>query len=307
MQRTIYELDCFLQSEQASKFSELSIKILEKNFTTTQVGVSYRWITFWDERGLLPSVTEKRKWRKFSFVEYVWLKMIIELRKYNISLDIICRLKDSLFESSSANEYINSPELLEEMLLRIAPDNQKEAVKQILADKEKIYAEIQQITITPIYLLVLDAILLKSHIAILINHEGVYIPFKEFYFEDFYKNNDFREFIHKSYISISITEIVSDFIKENDLEMLEGKLTILTEQEAQIIDLIRQRKYKSLKVRFDDDKEISMVEATSAETPDIEKRLIDMIMKNGYQEIVLKTERGKLVNCENTRKIKLKE
>jgi DNA-binding transcriptional MerR regulator len=284
MQRTLYELDCFLQSEQASKFSELSIKILEKNFTTTQVGVSYRWITFWDERGLLPSVTEKRKWRKFSFVEYVWLKMIIELRKYNISLDIISRLKDSLFESSSAIEYFDSPELLEEMLLRIAPDNQKEAVKQILADKEKIYTEIQQIT-----------------------HEGVYIPFKEFYFEDFYKNNDFREFIHKSYISISITEIVSDFIKENDLEMLEGKLTILTDQEAQIIDLIRQRKYKSLKVRFDDDKEISMVEATSAETPDIEKRLIDMIMKNGYQEIVLKTERGKLVNCENTRKIKLKK
>ena len=35
--------------------------------------------------------------------------------------------------------------------------------------------------------------------------------------EDFYKNNDFREFIHKSYVSISITEIVSDFIKENDI------------------------------------------------------------------------------------------
>lgn len=231
--------------------------------------------------------------------------MIIELRKYHISLNIIRRLKESLFESLSVMDYIESPELLEEILLRIAPDDKKEAVMQILADKEKIHTEIQQLTISPLYLLVLDAILVKSHIAILINHEGVYIPFKEFYFEDFYTQIEFRKFIHNSYVSISITEIVSDFITENDLEVIAGRLTILTEQEAQIIELIRQRKYKSLKVRFDDDRELSMVEATDAETPEIEKRLIDMIMKEGYQEIVLKTEKGKLVNCENTRKIKL--
>ena len=305
MKRSLYELDCFLQSEQASKFNELSKKILEKKFTATQVDVSHRWITFWDERGLLPSITEKGKWRKFSFVEYVWLKMIIELRKYHISLDIISRLKESLFESLSAMDYFDNPELLEGILLRIAPEDQKEAVKQILADKEKIFAEIQQITITPLYLLVLDAILLRSHIAILVNYDGVYIPFKEFYFEDFYKHNDFRAFIHKSYVSISITEIVSDFIRENDLVIIAGELTILSDQEAQIIELIRQRKFKSLKVRFNDDKDISMVEVTDAETPDIEKRLIDMIMKEGYHEIVLKTEKGKLVSCENTRKIKL--
>jgi DNA-binding transcriptional MerR regulator len=305
MEKSLYELDCFLQSEQASKFSELSKKILEKNYTTTQVGVSHRWITFWDERGLLPSVTKKGKWRKFSFVEYVWLKMIIELRKYNISLDIIRRLKNSLFEPFSALEYIKSPDLLEKMLLSIAPDFRKEEVKQILADKEKIYQEIQQITFSPLYLLVLDAILLKSHIAILVNHEGVFIPFKEFYFEDLLMVLGFKEFIRKSYVSISITEIVSDFIKETDSETLAGKLAILTEKEAEIIQLLRERKYKSLKVRFDDNREISMVDVTKAETPDTETRLIDMIMKDGYHEIVLKTEKGKLVTCENTRKIKL--
>ena len=64
MKHSLYELDCFLQSEQVSKFNELSKKILEKKFTATQVGVSHRWITFWDERRLLPSITEKGKWKR---------------------------------------------------------------------------------------------------------------------------------------------------------------------------------------------------------------------------------------------------
>lgn len=305
MKRSLYELDCFLQSEQASKFSDLSRRILEKMYSTTQVGVSHRLITYWDEKGLLPSVTNKGKWRKFSLIEYVWLKMIIELRRFHISLDIIRKMKESLFESLSAMDYIDSPELLEEILLRIAPDDKKEAVKQILADKEKIYTEIQQITISPLYLLVLDAIVLKSHIAILINQDGIYIPFKEFYFEDFYKQDEFKEFIHKSYVSISITDIVSDFIVENDLEIVSGKLTILTEQEAKVIELIRQRKFRSLKVRFNKNREISLVETTETDSLDMERRLVEMIMNEGYQEIILKTEKGRLVSCENTRKIKL--
>ena len=52
--------------------------------------------------------------------------------------------------------------------------------------------------------------------------------------------------------------------------------------------------------------QIELIETTCEEKADNAKRLSDLIMKNGYQDITVKTQNGKVILCKNTRKVKLK-
>ena len=51
---------------------------------------------------------------------------------------------------------------------------------------------------------------------------------------------------------------------------------------------------------------MEILEITKSEKVDKGVRLMEMMLKNGYQDIVVKTANGKIVQYENTRKLKLK-
>jgi len=298
------ELDIFLKSEHVNNFPELCSKLLEKRFTASQAGITHRWITYWDKEGLLFSKTEKEKWRKFSFIEYVWLRIIRELRKYHISIKIILNLKNALFTEYHLADFLDSEDVVDIVISRV-PDHLKNEVRNYLKDKDQIKKEFPSEFFSMLFLFTLDSIVLKSHIAILVNQAGEFIPFKENYIEKFQEIPEFHEFLHKSYFSISITEIVCDFIKGRDLKTTCHQMALLTAKEAEIIRLIREEKLSSLKIRFDKNYHIDLVETTKEQKLDKEARFVDLIMCNGYQDIEVKIEKGEVVYCKNIRKIKL--
>lgn len=304
----ILELNFFLQSDQRHKCSDISDKLLEKQFTIKDVGVTHRWITHWDDVGLLPGVSEKGKWRKFNFIEYAWLKIIIECRKYNIPLKYLHDLKEILIKTIDVEENIKTPEV-RQIILELTPIEKRGEVEAFLNDKNKIHKAAREtpIVLCLLHLFILDIIVLKSHFAILINSDGEFVPLKESYLEKYYKIRGFNEFFQESYLSISLTEIVKRFIKGNDLELVETKLALLTKDEAEIIRIIREEELISLHIRFDQDSKIKLVELTQEQRIEKESRFLDVIMNKGYQEITVKTEKGNIVRCTNTLKKKLND
>jgi hypothetical protein len=98
---------------------------------------------------------------------------------------------------------------------------------------------------------------------------------------------------------------VVNFLIGQDLELTHYKLSILSAEEAKIISIIRNEKLSYLKIRFNKDHQIDLIESTRDQHIDKEARLIDLIMTNGYQDIEIKTEKGNIVICHNTRKEKL--
>jgi hypothetical protein len=176
---------------------------------------------------------------------------------------------------------------------------------EILSNKELVEKELSSVSLPVLFFLILDIILLKSHVAILVNLEGDFIPFKEFYIEEYQELDGFQEFIHKSHVSVSLSDIVANFLIGQDLELTQNKLSILSKEEARIISTIREEKLSYLKIRFNKDHQIDLIESTRDQHIDKEARLIDLIMTNGYQDIEIKTEKGNIVKCQNTRKEKL--
>lgn len=58
-------------------------------------------------------------------------------------------------------------------------------------------------------------------------------------------------------------------------------------------------------IHFDRNQSVNLIEETRLETVDPAKRLAEIIMKNGYQEIIMKTEKGSIKSIKNIVKKKL--
>jgi DNA-binding transcriptional MerR regulator len=67
-----------------------------RTFAVGGTGVAYRVINHWEQKKLLPKRDEDEGWRKFSFVELVWLKVISRLRKLGFPIEQIAKTKNGV-------------------------------------------------------------------------------------------------------------------------------------------------------------------------------------------------------------------
>ncbi len=82
----------------SGKFEEFHAFLRNKKYTTSSTDISYRMINHWQESGLLPDGVDSEGWSKFTLVELVWMKAILKLRSFGLSLDKIRLAKGGLME-----------------------------------------------------------------------------------------------------------------------------------------------------------------------------------------------------------------
>ena len=283
--------------------STLLERIKESKFTVKDLGVNYRWIDHWYSRGLLIGNYEDRKWRKFNLIEYVWLKIIIKIREFNISLETVKSVKDILDVDLVVGDLVNNHNSdLIDIIPQLAPSGKEQITMNILNDPN-IQAQIRNMHLNYLEMIILDIISLGNCYSILINPNGQVIPIKFSYIELYSTIPEFRDFILKSFISISLTEILKDFIIKNELDLFNKKrIAILSNEESEVLDTIRKDDLKSVTVRYGNDKKMNLLEEIREEKVDKAARLLEIIMKYGYQDITIKTQNGEIAYCENKRK-----
>ena len=117
---------------------------------------------------------------------------------------------------------------------------------------------------------------------------------------------EYNQFIKTTHVSVSLNqilfEITNELIEDDEL----AALKILTKEESKIIDLIRVKGTKKVEILFSLNDSPQLIKITSQNKLDSATRVKELIMGGGYQEIKITTENGKVVNFENTKKIRLK-
>ena len=95
----------------------LQQKLNERVFSKTEIDVVYSDFTNWERNGLLDisDNTKKGSHKKLSYVDYVWVSIVKELRSFGFTYDEIKLVKKTLFS---------------DML------KDKEQVKEVLSKKE---------------------------------------------------------------------------------------------------------------------------------------------------------------------------
>lgn len=81
------------------KYDKIKEQLNKKSYPVSTTVTSYRTINSWSEAGLLLGENERDNgWRKFSFLDLLWLEVIKELRAVGFGLEKIAVLKDCLFK-----------------------------------------------------------------------------------------------------------------------------------------------------------------------------------------------------------------
>jgi DNA-binding transcriptional MerR regulator len=277
--------------------------INKRHFTIKDVGISSRLLNHWEKSGLLMESYEEKKWKVYNLIEYTWLNVIMEMRRFNLSLEIIRKAKHALCFDFSLKDL---PEEIDinELILELSPSHQNEKVKQILETIE-VQGLLSDFRQNYLELVIMYIVLLKGNYSLLVNLDGDCIPLKMSNYDDYIQMDEFNEFMSGTHLSISITRILSDFLLANEFVLSKKRLAILSDAESEVIRAVRNEEVSSVKIVKNDLNTIDLIEEMHNEKIDKAARLMDIILSHGYQTIEIKTQNGHIVHCTNQIKYKV--
>ena len=267
----------------------------------------------WNKHDLLLWKPERHKMHRFSLTEFVWVKIIEKMRQLNFPFSAIRTFKDELMIEPLSELADELPEsfIMDQLKNIDGFESNKEAVdffnqlnvKQLLKD----YLPEQANNGNLLEILITTSLFLNSPVSFLIDHLGQAIIFNPILLnEGVYDNEDIGDLFSTSFVCISLNEILSTVLVLSDLEVLHGRLMLISDQEANVIQALREGDVSSVLVRFDKEHEMDLMEIKKHKRVEREARLFELMMSHGYEDITVKTIHGKVVHCEKTRKVKLK-
>ena len=282
--------------------------MFEENFQLSDIGLSSKIAFDWSNAGIYLRERKSKYRRKYNGVEYVWLRLVKELREFGLPVPSILKLKKFLLSEMDLMEHYTS--LFErEETEDVFWNEFIEGIKETFQTPDNLIAAVKQgrktvyLSNTTLSVLLFSIILSQSNVHLAVTKKGDCMVFDESPMQDLLSSS---LLMSQPYICIPINHIVPEFMGREDLykfNLNECGLD-LTEEETKIIDLIGEGGINSLTVKFVDG-EVNLIE--TEEKMDIKEakgRLVDLIQRGGYQEISYKTVNGKIVNIKRTTKHK---
>ena len=108
------ELDFLQKIKFNDSYPGLEVSLKQPRFTITDLGVTHRDATYWDKKNILPLVQSKSNTRrKYTLKQAVWIKLIQQMRSFDISLNQINSIKDSILgQETNVYELMQNPNVL---------------------------------------------------------------------------------------------------------------------------------------------------------------------------------------------------
>ncbi|HLY72307.1 MAG TPA: MerR family transcriptional regulator [Puia sp.] len=293
------------------KTSNLISELVLPRFTISEIGITHRWITHWDNQGLLDNRRDGNEWRRFSFVEYIWLRLIVRLRDFKMPLSNIKQVKKFLFASSSG--YLIQ-EITENLIFQIkngglsvpskyTTENYEKEIRKDFARNKTIFKYFNNL-----FWIIFTILANRKPYCLVITDKGVCgnLLFADEVTTEFSMKAILRDIVNYDFTIINLHKIVEEFFTNEKIsETIIEKISILSDKEKQIIELIRKGDFKELSIKLKDNKEYLVGIKRNKSIDKITNEVSSIINRNKYQEIKLVTEKGKIVNAEITEKIKI--
>jgi len=279
-------------------------------FLKTELDVVYDDFVRWENNSLLWPHTDFKKnvQRRYSYVEYTWLKIVEQLRTYGFSHNVIKGYLLNLTQVVDNQAFINAyPEAKEKLTEAFGEEVAREFMENIKGPNPT-----GLVMISLLELLLINVISYNDIVSLLFytDEPELCLPISGEVYKEIANQDDheYIEYLNKSHVSISITEIAKKFV-ENDIDeksKSERFKSILSKEEHNLLKIVRKKykNIKSLKIRFESE-EMKMIEVKTTKKTSVESRLLEHIKKGDYSNIQIETVNGQIVNFENTQKYKL--
>jgi hypothetical protein len=242
-----------------------------KQIPLKDTGIPPRIFNYWKKCGLIgrtDKIDGKRKWEILSFVEFVWLKCIKEMRDFGISFEIIKKAQGILFEEldlaliknimqkrmkekatmSKIKSQINK--MIREINRYDLNEKEKEKIISSLSTSDSIIEEVlAPLALRHIDYFLLSAILFRQDLGFIISKTKV-IP----YIFDMLKedtDNKNKTFLLESHIYISINRLYFQFLNETNKQKYFSTFTLLNSNEREIFEFMKKEEFQEIKIKRD--------------------------------------------------------
>jgi DNA-binding transcriptional MerR regulator len=196
--------EVFLKNNIENIFNAFGIcdDIFKPVLTVNDLGISYRTINNWEANGLmLTGRKNSRDWHKFSFVDFVWLNIVFELRQLGFPLKKIQKLKAFLSENID--------------------DESIFAIKRLEA---RVF--LTNTNLNRLVLLLAEIMYNKNHIALLCNKAGGFYIYNEQQVKEESSTIDLSKFLFSNFVSVSLTDIIIRYLINAKPDVIESSRVI---------------------------------------------------------------------------------
>lgn len=287
----------------AEEFPEVLESLSLPKFSISDIGLNARVINNWEKKGLFLKEHDPRKRRKFDLIDAVWMKMVQKMRCFEISLKTIKNVKESI--ESRAEVTNENRDTVEKTVIAMFGDGKKELAKAFLKTEE-YKRMLENLKVNILQMIVLDIIVLRNRYSIIIDQEGQSFPFKYSMIETLIDKFDAGDFFNKTFLSISINEMLVELIGELKTDD-SIRLSLLTTKEAEVVKCMNEKGVKSIEIHLSkgENSQPEKLTLTKEEVMKDNKRINEILLSQGYEDITMKTEKGKIVYFERKEKRKL--
>ena len=290
----------FAGANSLMKGLELYEFLSEQMFLRPEIGLSSREMNSWEKEGLIENRRgEEQRWRRFDFIEFVWLRLVMQMREIGLPIETIRKAKGWIMEQIPIYDLMTLvtgiPQVVEEVLKNADKEDLPELKKFLKAkDWKKVFADHK---ITALQLFVVQVILKKTPISFAIFRDGDVLPVFHGVYDD-YETKLWEE----PHAMVSVSLIIKEFLASDLAPARIGKLHLLDENETKLMEMIHSGEYESVKVNF---REGKMKSLDLVKSQDTKRKIVDVLADAKYQDITIKTHKGMISTIQNTIKIQL--
>ena len=175
------------------KAPDLFNKVHEKVFLKTEIDIVYSDIKNWERSNLLSEYnnSEKGNWNKISYSEYVWIKIVEQLKDFGSSNEDILLLKKYLVSKFKVKDYI----LLFDQLKKTIGEKDFEVYSQLYNDLNKVDSN-QNLNFNILDILIVNIIYTGEQFSLFIRKDDshYFLPFSETMLKE-YSNSGIRSLV----------------------------------------------------------------------------------------------------------------
>lgn len=292
-------LDGYFGQDILMKAEEMYLHIKQPLFKAHQTEINKRNLNNWVN--VLDKKTSNSDRKLYSFSEYVWYKIVEQLREAGLSLEIIAQLKSEYLKPLPLGNILTKLQERKEYIegLKIPKEQKEQLLKFLLSPQANQIDNSNEITLHD--LIIMESLFKKKSIMLAVFTDGTFIIMDN-------SKIEFQTYEHKlklayqTHIMVSVTRILSDFILSDISEFIVPKLNLLTETETKLFELIRSGEYEAITIQFTD-KQWNTLELKKSE--DVKQKLIDIMSIGEFAHYTVKKHKGKITKIESTFKVKL--
>tara|TARA_B100001287_G_C22659980_1_gene519812 strand:- start:211 stop:1152 length:942 start_codon:yes stop_codon:yes gene_type:complete len=287
--------------------TELYHQLRNRCFLKTQLDVVYTDFTNWERYDLLfiDHDVEKGMWKKLNYIEYTWMKIVEQLRKFGFPYNEIKLIKNKI------TNYIPTDELIKSVLEKKEELDEHIPKASNLIEKHKSeLSEILEIKITSLELLIYNAISYNQNTTLQFfnDGEGDFSFLSKAIYDESIKTDQIDlivEINKRAHLSVSLNSILSKFL-DSDNNLDQTKTMMLSQDEYELLKIIRNRPKSviGINIKIKENK-FERIDIESTKIVEVEARLMEFIRNGGYQTIEIVTQNGLITSFKNKEKIKL--